>query len=38
MARLPYVNDYRDLIVYQKAMLLAKQVFEISKNFPREEN
>ncbi|MFN3999349.1 four helix bundle protein [Algoriphagus sp.] len=29
--------DYRDLIVYKKAFKLAMRIFEISKNFPREE-
>jgi four helix bundle protein len=37
MAKLPYVNSYRDLIVYQKAMHFAKRVFETSSNFPKEE-
>ncbi|MGM0944964.1 MAG: four helix bundle protein [Bacteroidota bacterium] len=29
--------DYRDLIVYQKAFKLAMRIFEIRKNFPKEE-
>ncbi|MFC3417220.1 four helix bundle protein [Algoriphagus hitonicola] len=29
--------DYRDLIAYQKAFKLAMRIFEISKNFPKEE-
>ena len=31
------VNSFRDLIVYLKAYGLAMKIFEISKNFPREE-
>jgi four helix bundle protein len=31
------MGDYKDLIVYQKAYLLAMQIFEISKTFPKEE-
>ena len=31
------VKGFRDLIVYQKAYKLAMQIFEISKNFPKEE-
>jgi len=31
------VNSFRDLIVYQKAYKLAMEIFEISKNFPKEE-
>lgn len=31
------IKSYRDLIVWQKAMMLAKTVYEASKTFPREE-
>ncbi len=37
MDRLPYVRSFRDLLVYQKARALARDVFEGSKTFPREE-
>ena len=30
-------RDYRDLLVWQKAMDLAKQVYEVSKLFPSTE-
>lgn len=29
--------DFRDLAVYKKAFSLVMEIFEISKNFPREE-
>ena len=31
------INSFRDLIVYQKSYKLAMEVFEITKNFPKEE-
>lgn len=31
------INSFKDLIVYQKAYKLAMEIFEISKNFPKEE-
>ena len=31
------VRDYKDLLVWQKAMLLAKEVYEQTQNFPAEE-
>lgn len=37
MSYLPHAKSFRDLIVYQKARALAKDIFEISKRFPREE-
>ena len=37
MARLPHVNSFRDLIVYKKSRALAKDVFQITKLFPKEE-
>jgi four helix bundle protein len=30
-------NSYRDLIVWQKAMDLTKQVYQLTKSFPQEE-
>jgi len=34
---MPYVNSFRDLEVYQLARQLAKEIFEIKKDFPKEE-
>ncbi len=34
---LPYARSFRELIVYQRQRELARQVFEVSKTFPREE-
>ena len=31
------IKSYRDLIVWQKAMVLVKAVYESSKSFPRDE-
>ncbi|MCJ7448013.1 MAG: four helix bundle protein [Bacteroidales bacterium] len=31
------INSFKDLIVYQKAYKLAMKIFEISKDFPKEE-
>ncbi|NQU86584.1 MAG: four helix bundle protein [Mariniphaga sp.] len=31
------INSFRDLIVYQKAYTLAMEIFEVSKDFPKEE-
>jgi four helix bundle protein len=31
------INSFKDLIVYQKAYILAMEIFEISKSFPKEE-
>ncbi|MGE0375522.1 MAG: four helix bundle protein [Planctomycetaceae bacterium] len=31
------INSYRDLLVWQKSMLLVKQVYRITLTFPREE-
>jgi four helix bundle protein len=38
MGNLPYARSYRDLVVYQKAKKLAKEIFERSKRFSKEEN
>ena len=32
-----YAKSHRDLIVYQKARVLAREIFEMTKSFPREE-
>ncbi len=37
MSANPYARGFRELIVYQKARSVAKQVFDISKSFPKEE-
>jgi four helix bundle protein len=37
MPDLHHAMSYRDLIVYQKARLVAQTVFQYSKGFPREE-
>jgi four helix bundle protein len=37
MSANPYARGFRELIVYQKARSVAKQVFEITKLFPTEE-
>jgi four helix bundle protein len=31
------IESFRDLIVYQKAYMLAMEIFEISISFPKEE-
>lgn len=31
------IKNYRDLIVWQKAMTLAKQIYETTRSFPKEE-
>ena len=30
-------NSYRDLIIWQKSMLLCEQIYILSQNFPKEE-
>lgn len=37
MGNLPHAQTYRDLLVYQKARQLSREVFKLSKTFPREE-
>jgi hypothetical protein len=32
-----YVKGYRELEVYKLSQQLAKEIFEVSKKFPREE-
>ena len=31
------INSFRDLIVYQKSYKAAMEIFELTKNFPKEE-
>ena len=37
MGKLPHVGNFRDLMVYTKSRELAREIFEMSKTFPREE-
>ena len=37
MSYLPHATSFRDLVAYQKAKALAKEIFQLSKRFPREE-
>jgi four helix bundle protein len=37
MSKLAYAKSFRDLLVYQKARELAREVFRVSATFPREE-
>ena len=37
MARLPYAENFRDLLAYQKSRQLAREIFELTKQFPRED-
>jgi len=37
MSYLPYVENFRYLLAYQKAKALAKEIFQLTKTFPREE-
>jgi four helix bundle protein len=37
MSSLPYVNSFRDLVVYQKSRKLAQAIFLVTKQFPKEE-
>jgi four helix bundle protein len=32
-----YAKSHRDLIVYQKSRMLAREIFELTKSFPKEE-
>lgn len=34
---MPKINSYKDLIVWQKALELSKEIYSITKNFPKEE-
>src|SRR5262245_17459446 len=37
MSNLPYARSFRELVDYQRARALSKEIFEISKRFPKEE-
>jgi len=37
MSQLQHASSFRDLVVYQKARAAAKRIFEVTKDFPREE-
>lgn len=37
MGNLPYAQSFRDLLVYQKTRQLAREIFQITATFPREE-
>jgi four helix bundle protein len=37
MTALPHVSSYRDLIAYKKSRDLARNIFQLSRSFPKEE-
>ncbi len=37
MSKLAHAESFRDLIVYQKARRLSREIFVITRSFPREE-
>ena len=37
MSDLPYAESFRDLLAYKMARQLARDIFEVTKSFPREE-
>ncbi len=37
MNKLSHAKSFRDLVVYQKAFKVARDIFDISKRFPKEE-
>ena len=37
MERLPHAKNYRELLVYQKARVLQKEIFVLSRSFPKDE-
>ncbi len=37
MGNLPHAQTYRDLVVYQKARQLSREIFKLTKTFPKEE-
>ncbi|MDZ7262163.1 MAG: four helix bundle protein [candidate division KSB1 bacterium] len=37
MSYLPHAGSFRELLVYQKAKALSREIFQLSKRFPREE-
>lgn len=36
MSDLPYAKHFRELLAYQKAQALAKEIFQLTKRFPDE--
>jgi four helix bundle protein len=37
MTELSHARNFRDLAVYQKARMVSRSIFELSKDFPKEE-
>jgi four helix bundle protein len=37
MSQLQHASSFRDLVIYQKDRAVAKRIFEVTKDFPREE-
>ncbi|MBI3913029.1 MAG: four helix bundle protein [Chloroflexi bacterium] len=37
MSNLPHASSFRDLLVYQKAKQLEREVFRLTKSFPKDE-
>ena len=37
MDKLPYVENYQELLVYKKSRQLSQEIYELSKGFPAEE-
>ncbi|MEI2611722.1 MAG: four helix bundle protein [Candidatus Promineifilaceae bacterium] len=37
MSELPHVGNFRELIAYRKAKLLAQDIFDLTMTFPKEE-
>jgi len=37
MPSLPHVMRFQDLVAYQKAQQLSKQIFQLTRNFPKDE-
>ena len=38
MGNLKWAESFKDLVVYQKAREVSKEIFELSKSFPEDEN
>lgn len=37
MTEMNHAKSFRDLLIYQKAIMVSRRIFEISKAFPKEE-
>jgi four helix bundle protein len=37
MGELEFVNSFRDLLVYKKSRMLSREIFRLTKKFPKEE-